>query len=567
MIETKVLIAGGGPVGLVLALELEQRGVSALLVERNLTTTQHPKMDVTNGRSMEHFRRLGIADEIRSHAVPSDHSMDVLWCSKLAEWEIARFAYPSVETAREIIRYVNDGTLALEPYMRISQVVLEPVLKQLLEARGGHVSTRFGWALDSFEEDADGVDVTIRNSETGDLESVRAAYLAGCDGAASVTRKGLGIDFEYASVGQLLRGMGGGVLKAVGSMMRGLVRGERRLDGRFYLIHFRSTDRPFFERFGRVWHIQAPVSGTLIAQNDLDTWTLHVPLRAGVDTDTLDPKKVLFDALGREFACEIIVASAWTPRLAMAKSYGRGRVWLAGDSAHQMIPTGGYGMNTGVGDAVDLGWKLAAVLEGWGGPGLLPSYETERLPVGCRNRDTSVRHASVRMQISAAASPKIHEDSTKGEGSRGKLAEQIRTLGNLENEARGIELGYRYDGSPIICAEEGEAPTWSQEEYVPSTWPGARPPSVILEDGRGLFDLFGPGFTLLRFAEVPVNALVEAARECGLPLWLVDVRDENARRLYERDLVLVRPDQHVAWRGDTAPSDAGAVLDRVRGAG
>ena len=183
----------------------------------------------------------------------------------------------------------------------------------------------------------------------------------------------------------------------------------------------------------------------MIAQNDLDTWTLHVPLRAGVDAEALDPKQVLYDSLGREFECEVIVANAWTPRLAMAKSYGRGRVWLAGDAVHQMIPTGGYGMNTGVGDAVDLGWKLAAVLEGWGGPGLLPSYETERLPVG-----------------------------------------------------------------------------------------------------RGLFDLFGPGFTLLRFPDVPVNALVGAARECGLPLWVVDVRDEKARGLYERDLVLVRPDQHVA---------------------
>ena len=231
-----------------------------------------------------------------------------------------------------------------------------------------------------------------------------------------------------------------------------------------------------------------------------------------------------------------------------------------------MIPTGGYGMNTGVGDAVDLGWKLAAVLQGWGGPALLPSYEAERMPVGRRNRDTSARHASVRMTISTGTPSRVHEDSDRGARARARAGEQIRTLGNLENEALGIELDYRYDDSPIVCTEDGDGPKWSPEAYVPSTRPGARAPSVILEDGRGVFDLLGSGFTLLRFAEVPVSSLVEAARACGLPLWVVDIRDENARRLYERDLVLVRPDQHVAWRGDVAPRDPASVVDRVRGA-
>jgi len=567
MIETQVLIAGGGPVGLVLALELEHRGIRALLVERNPETTRHPKMDVTNGRSMEHFRRLGLADEIRSEAVASDHPMDVVWCSRLAEWELARFSYPTVDKAREIIRWVNDGTLPLEPYMRISQVVLEPALRRILENRARFVSVQFGQGLDSFEEDGSGVHVTLRNTETGELQPVRAEYLAGCDGASSTTRQALGIDLEVASTRDILRATQGGMLKALGSMAKGLMRGERPPDGRLLMIHFRSPDRAFFERYGTAWHIQSVLGSTLIAQNDVDTWTLHLPLRAGFDEKTLDPKQVLFESLGSEFSCEILVANTWTPRLAVAKSYGRGRVWLAGDSVHQVIPTGGYGMNTGVGDAVNLGWKLAAVLQGWGGASLLSSYETERLPIGRRNRDASARHLSIRTQITAARTPEIHEDSTAGEAARRKMGERILELGNLENEALGIELGDRYDASPIVCAGDGNAPAWSMEEYVPSTWPGARPPSVILADGRGLFDLFGPGFTLLRFSETPVERFVDAARERGVPLWITDVRDDNARRLYENDLVLVRPDQHVAWRGDHAPEDALGIIDRVRGAG
>ena len=564
MTEIPVLIAGGGPVGLVLALELEHRGVDAILVERNQTTTRHPKMDVTNGRSMEHFRRLGVAEEIRSHGVPSDHPMTVVWCTRAGEWELARFDYPSIDWGRNIIRSVNDGSLPLEPDMRISQVVLEPVLKDVLEKRAKHVELRFGWGLESFEQDADGVDAVIRSTETGATETIRSQYLAGCDGAGSVTREGLGIELDDLSVRDLMRETGG-VFKALVGVAKGLLRGQRPPDGRVYLIHFRSKDRDFFERFGAVWHIQSPVAGTIISQNDLDTWTLHVPLSAGIDADSIDPKAFLFEMLGREIDCEIVVANAWRPKLALAKRYGQGRVWLAGDSAHQVIPTGGYGMNTGVGDAVDLGWKLAAMLEGWGGAQLLPSYESERHAVGQRNRRASARHMAVRMDIARAYTPRVHEDSPVGEQARQQLGARILELGNLENEALGIEIGYRYDDSPVICRESGEAPPYSMAAYAPSTWPGVRVPSLFLDDGSALFDRLGKGFTLLRFADVDATSLERAAVERGLPLEVVDLRDEKAQRLYQRSLVLVRPDQHVAWRGDAAPANAAQVIDRVRG--
>jgi len=565
MTEIPVLIAGGGPVGLVLALELEHRGIDAILVERNAHTTRHPKMDVTNGRSMEHFRRLGIAAEIRSHGVPSDHPMSVVWSTRAGEWELARFEYPSVDWGRDIIRYVNDGSLPLEPDLRISQVVLEPVLKGILEKRGSHVQVRFGWGLENFDQDDEGVTATVRSTETGETETIRSRYMAGCDGAGSVTREGLGIALDDLSVRDLMRATGG-AWKALTGAVKGLLRGQRPPDGRVYMIHFKSQDRAFFERFGTSWHIQSPVGGTIISQNDVDTWTIHVPLSSGMDAEAIDPRQFLFERLGAEIDCEIIVANPWRPRLSLAKSYGEGRVWLAGDSAHQVIPTGGYGMNTGVGDAVDLGWKLAALLEGWGGPELLPSYEVERHHVGLRNRYASARHMSVRMRIGEAYTPLVHEDSPRGEQARRHLGARIQELGNLENEALGVEIGYRYDASPVVCQEGGSAPPYEMEQYVPSTWPGARLPSLFLADGSAVLDRLGRGFTLLRLADRDTTSLERAAAERGVPLEVVDVRDARARALYERDLVLVRPDQHVAWRGDTAPNDALAVIDRVRGA-
>jgi 2-polyprenyl-6-methoxyphenol hydroxylase-like FAD-dependent oxidoreductase len=565
VIEAPVLIAGGGPVGLVLALELEHRGIDTILIERNPTTTRHPKMDVTNGRSMEHFRRLGIADEIRSNGVPADHPMSVVWCTRLAEWELARFDYPSINWGRDIIRYVNDGSLPLEPDLRISQVVLEPVLKGILEKRAKHVSVRFGMKLESFEQDDNGVTAIVRSAETGESETIRAKYLVGCDGAGSVTRRGLGIGNDELSVRDLMRDAGG-VGKNLYRLAKGLLRGKRPPDGRIYLIHFRSNDRRFFERFGTAWHVQSPVGGTLIAQNDVDTWTLHLPLSSDVDVENVDPRRLLFESLGQEVDCEIIVANVWKPNLVVAKRYGAGRVWLAGDSVHQVIPTGGYGMNTGVGDAVDLGWKLAAMLQGWGGSDLLASYEAERQPVAFRNRSASARHAGLRTQISHAYDPVVHQPGPTGEAGRKVLGELIQQLGNLENEALGIEIGYRYDDSPIICDGVGDRPAYPIENYIPSTWPGVRAPSLFLSDGTALFDRFSKGFTLLRFDDVEVAAFEQAAESRGVPIEIVDIRDERVAKIYEKNLVLLRPDQHVAWRGNECPDDPIGVIDRVRGA-
>ncbi|MFX0579245.1 FAD-dependent monooxygenase [Nocardia nepalensis] len=564
---TSVLVIGAGPVGLTLALELDRHGVDALVVERNASTTRHPKMDITNGRSMELYRRLDVADELRKVAIPADHRMKVTWATNAVGWELTAFDYPSVEQTYAMIEQRNDGTLPLEPSMRVSQVILEPALRDALEARSEYVRVDYEWALDSFTEDGEGVTAQLVSEATGQRRTIRADYLVGCDGATSRTRRQLGIGLDEIDLRRLFVKELGIARTAMAVARAFLATGQRPMDGRFYLVHFTTDDQEIHNRFGTVWHLQSPEGWTVISQNDGDTWTLHAPLGLGVDADEIDPREFVFQRLGRRFEMDVLVANAWTPRLTVADSFGRGRVWLAGDAVHQVPPTGGYGMNTGVGDAVGLGWALAAQLDGWGTPELLRAYEQERRAVALRNRAAAGRHSVVRGAVMAASRTAMHSERWFGARVRRRLGREINDLGNLENEALGIELGYRYDTSPVVCHEPGaQAPPQRMDEYTPSTWPGARPPSVRLADGRAIFDLFGRGFTLVRFADHDVDALLDAAARRGVPVEVVDIRDAHARTLYQRDLVLIRPDQHVAWRGDTAPDHPLDIIDRIRGA-
>jgi 2-polyprenyl-6-methoxyphenol hydroxylase-like FAD-dependent oxidoreductase len=503
-----VLIAGGGPVGMTLARSLARFGVRCLLVERQASTTRHPKMDITNGRSMELFRRLDLAERLRAVAVPEENNFDVSWITTLADRELHRFRYPSVVEKRAEIRARNDGTQPREPAMRVSQVMIEPVLRDAIVGDPS-VEARWGVAFEDFVQDATGVTCTLRVVETGATETVRCDFLAGCDGGSSIVREKLGIGLS----------------------------GKANVAHR-YMVHFRSQARDLLQAFGIAWHYQSAM-GTLIAQDDRETWTLQMRMPAEGNTD---PNAVLDAWVGRGgFGREILVANPWFTNLLLADRYGTGRVFLAGDSAHQYIPTGGYGMNTGIGDAVDLGWKLAAAVKGYAGPGLLESYDRERRPVGYRNRLASERHTDVRLKIA---------ELYRNERDLGALARGIAALGNAENESWGVEFGYRYDGvepNPTV--------------YEPTTAPGARLPSVFLHDGSALYDSLGPWFTVLRFGDADPSPLIDAA---PVPLETVIVADPDVAPIYEAKLVLVRPDTHVAWRGNHC-DDGRAVWRQVLG--
>lgn len=537
-LDCDVLVVGGGPVGLLVAYELQARGVSTILIERNLETTRHPKMDITNGRSLELMRRFDLAETVRDAAVPRDHPMDVVWLTRFAEWELARFPYKTTLERQAEIRATNDGTQPLEPDMRLSQVVLEPLLRDLLVGTG-QCDVRYGDEFVDMTQDESGVTAKVRDTRSGAEYIIRSKYLAGCDGGRSRVRGALGI----ACSGQW-------------SVMQ------------LYMVHFEVEDPEVMRRHGIAWHYQSPIGGTLIAQDDDRIFTLHVPLPPGADSAAIDPRALLYDGLGFEFPCTIIEANAWTPHLVVADSYGSGRVWMAGDAVHQYIPTGGYGMNTGVGDAADLAWKLAAMVQGWGGPDLLQTIDTERRPVGLANCEAAGANAGVRLQIAAAYDPVVHQDNPEGAAARRKLGELILALGNAENESRGIEFGYRYRQSPIVVREVGDdEPDWRVLDYVPSAWPGARPPHLFLADGSALFDHFGPGFTLIAFGGADGSAMQAAADRLGIPLKVLVIAEDQPRVLYGCDLALVRPDQIVAWRGSKLPDDCARLLRVVTGHG
>ena len=347
---------------------------------------------------------------------------------------------------------------------------------------------------------------------------------------------------------------------------------------KLYLVHFKSRDLDQIQRQGQFWHIFFTSGHVIISQDEVDTWTAHTPLPLDFDTSTINPEEAVYNVLGgsvgphRIKIDEILVTSSWRPNICIAEKYisAGGRVFLSGDAAHQNIPTGGYGMNTAVGDSFDIGWKLAAVVAGYGGPALLQSYETERKPVAARNIERSGVHWQQHMvyrELVGHTGSTVTSETAEGEDIRKQIAHHLQE-NDGENKDLGIELGYRYNGSPIILPEEdgSKEPEWSYRNYVPSTWPGARAPHVFLMDGeRSIFDLFGKGreYSFIDFTSDAryIKAFEPQMETLGIPCKLVHLPNEShVRKVWERDAVLVRPDDHVAWRSPL-DSDGPEKLD------
>ncbi|MCP3103392.1 FAD-dependent monooxygenase [Myxococcus sp. K15C18031901] len=547
MNETPVLIVGGGPVGLTLALALSRQGVRSTVVNDRKETTRHPKLDVVNCRSMEIFRQLGLDEKIRAAGNPLDANQysAIAASVKGPVYTVMRerhLIYQPVETARTLIRECTDGSLPLESMQRIAQMHLEPVL--LAEARADpNIDVRFGARLFGFEQDATGVTALVHDVDTRAQQHHRARYLIGCDGPSSRVRNFLNIDYD----------------------------GTRDLMGELFIIHLRSKAIaglfPNGQPYWHTWLSRPGFSGLLVSPDaSRDDYVLHRPFGPRPGESLED---IVDAALGTQVPYDIVQSGPWRPQFLVAKSFGRHRVFLAGDATHQYMPTGGLGMNTGVTEAHNLAWKLAATLAGWGGPKLLPSYEAERLPVARRNREHVKKCAAAAFESQFQTSAAVLAPGAVGEAARALVAREFEARTSRLYESLGAELGYRYGDSPIIAREEGREPPCDEVAYLPTTWPGARLPSAFRDDGQAVFDLLdASGFTLLAASSARNEAerLTLAAREAGVPLRQVLLEEPRLRQLYERPLVLVRPDQHVCFRGETLPSEPRRLIDLIRGA-
>jgi 2-polyprenyl-6-methoxyphenol hydroxylase-like FAD-dependent oxidoreductase len=532
--HTPVLIAGGGPVGLALAAELGWRGIACTLVEQGDGSVITPKMNEVNTRTMEFCRRWGIADAVMNCPFPGDHPLDVVFVTNLFGYELGRVRRP----ARN-----QQTPEPASPYrlQACSQIWFDPMLLRLARSFAG-VTIEHGHRLDSFAQTADGVSAEITELASDRQYGLSADYLVGCDGAASLVRRNLGI-----------------ALTGKGTLGYPLNLFFRAPDLLGQIAHAPGTFFIPVDRSG-VWanlRVVDPARGL---------WRLMVD-QAGdeITPENADRTGYLRRALGRDFDVDWVDVNVWRRRSLVAERYGEGRVLIAGDAVHQLSPTGALGMNSGVADAVDLGWKLAAVLQGWGGARLIESYDAERRPVGERN----VAMATSFYRHNAAFShwsPRLQEAGAEGDGARRQLGALLEKTVGGEFRTLGLQIGYAYEDSPI-CVSDGTAPPPADPAvYVANARPGARAPHVWLADGRSTLDLFDRGFVLLRFAGGDPATIMDAAAARGLPLKMEDIDSAEAAAIYQRRLVLVRPDGHVAWRADEPPTDAGALIDRVRGA-
>ncbi|WP_370181665.1 FAD-dependent oxidoreductase [Rhodococcus wratislaviensis] len=529
--RTPVLIAGGGPSGLAAALELAHHGVASLVVEPRVDVdAERPRAKTTNARTMTHLRRWGLADEVRAASpLPVEWAQDIVFCSTLLGHEITRF-----ENGFQLD--VATPTLAPERGQQAPQPVVETVLRKAVQ-RSELATLQLGARVTSLEDLADGtVRATVEGP--GQTRTVVADYVLGCDGGASIVRESIGARFEGTS-------------------------GERPN----LSILFRApglAERVPFD--GAVHHwVMAPGAAGIVGRLDLsDTWWAIVQ---GVDVrdEDVDATALVHSLIGEPVPVEIVATDPWVARMLLSDSYRKGRVFLVGDAAHLNPPWGGHGYNTCIGDAVNVAWKIAATLHGWAGPQLLDSYEAERRPVAARTiAEAGAQEKALAHHFSTV---EIGQDGPAAEEARRRTAEAL-AVKKSEFHSLGLVLGYAYTDSPVIVPDGSTPPAEDPVEYVPTACPGALLPHAWWGDGRSLYDVLGPEYTLVvldaagsSWHTAELDALTAKAAELGVPLTVLRLPDTDGSLggLFGAPFVLVRPDQHVAWRGGDLASAEKAI--------
>ncbi|KAB7846612.1 FAD-dependent monooxygenase [Streptomyces mobaraensis] len=523
--DTDVLIVGAGPVGLALALDLRHRGVRFRLLDASDGRVEHPKVGTVGPRSMELFRRWGLAHAIRTAGWPGDHPLDVAWVTAVGGHEIHRLAFGTSDSRPPL-------PWTPEPEQVCPQHLLLPLLAR---AVGVHPDgpLRHGRRLDGLVQDATGVTASVTRLADGTRRTVRARWLVGCDGATSTVRRLLGVDAPSRHPVRVFRN----ILFRAPEL-------DARLGDRRALVYFLT--RPPDLRY--------PL-------RSMDGHGLYRLTATAETARHQEPMALLRSAVAVDTPLEVVSEHVWHLTHRIADRYRVGRVLLAGDAAHTLPPAGGFGMNTGIGDAADLGWKLAAELAGWAGPGLLDAYATERRPVA--ERGLAAAGANLRRTVDRTLPQEILLDTPEGDRARAALARQLGSEAvHTEFDAPDLHFGHRYASPLIVTDPDGDDGDWRS-----GALPGARAPHAWLSGGTSTLDLFGTGFRLLCFADAPPpDALTDAFARRSVPLAVTHCHDRLVARLYGRPYVLVRPDGHVAWRADGPPLDPGLLVDTVRGA-
>jgi 2-polyprenyl-6-methoxyphenol hydroxylase-like FAD-dependent oxidoreductase len=543
LIETKVLIVGGGPVGLTLAMDLAWRGIDVTVAElRHAGEPPSVKCNQISARSMEVFRRLGIAGKLREAGLPPDYPNDVVSTTTVTGIELARVRIPSRAERYTATEGPDTAWPTPEPPHRINQVYFEPVLfAQAASQPRIRILNRT--AVGNFVQDERGVTALARNLDSDEALSISCTYLVGCDGGRSMVRKAIGA--KLAGTPDIQR-VQSSYIRAPGLI--------NLLPGKPAWMYLALNPRR---------------CGTVIAVDGRETWLIHNSLYHGeAEFESVDRDAAIRAILGVEphFRFEVISKEDWIGRRLVADRFRDRRVFICGDAAHLWMPAGGYGMNAGIADAANLSWLIAATLSGWASSAILDAYESERQPVTDQVSRFTMESGSKITQQRREIPAEIEWLGPVGEAARARIGKEAYDLDVERQCCGGLNFGYFYEGSPIIAYDRAPHPAYTMHDFTSSTVPGCRAPHLWLDDGRSLYDAFGPGYTLIRLdPTVRVSGIVEAAAQRAVPLAVLDVGSPEARTLYSCKLVLVRPDQHVAWRGDKEPVAPIELIDLIRG--
>ncbi|MEH2458922.1 FAD-dependent monooxygenase [Nostoc sp.] len=527
-IKTDVLIVGGGPVGLAMAVELGYQGIDCILIEQTNGEVTDPKVSTVGPRSMEFCRRWGIAQKIRNAGWPADHTLDIAWVTSVGGHEIYRVHF-SAYAQRTLPDY------APETEQVCPQDWFAPVFQNFLGKYPNGV-IKYLSHLDSFEQTDQGIIAQVTNLETGSTEVIYARYMVASDGARSTVRKACGVDAPALHATQ-----------------------------KFQSVVFKAPElaAQMGKNHAMVYFLVNPIiQEPLRAVDGKELYRLI--LKPQEDGQVRDATEAIRSAISIDTEFEIVSNLPWHLTHRVADHFRSGNIFFVGDSAHTLSPSGGFGMNTGMGDAVDLGWKLAATLQGWAGDNLLDTYETERYAIAVRN----LQEANANLQRSQKRSipPVIMSDSPEGDRIRQEMAEGMERSGvKREFDSPGVHFGFRYESKAII--PDGTPPSDDPFEWKQSSYPGCRAPHAWIAPGLSTLDLFGHGFVLIHFHPTQeVETFEKAFQERGVPFTSKQIDNPEIAQLYLCAFVLVRPDGHVAWRGDTLPENPGDLIDRVRGA-